>query len=135
MANPDVTYSVALAASVTARKAEVPAADFDAGCNLAASNAPGLGINMAGGAVVGTDEQFTLLDQAGAARTPQDSSVIGGEGLTTAAEYPSSGGAAGAGVEPILTGTPTTNGDGDVTLVAAQNATLASLSAGWVAAI
>jgi len=130
MANPNVTYSTALAASIVARKLEVTAADFDAGCNLAASNAPGVGINIGGGAVVGTADQFTLLDQAGAARTPQDSSVIGGEGLTTAAEYPSSGGAAGAGVEPIQSGVPTTTGDGDVTV--GGDATLASLAAGWV---
>jgi hypothetical protein len=130
MANPNVTYTAALAASIVTRKAEVAAADFDAGCNLAASNAPGVGINMAGGAVVGTAAQFTLLDQAGAARTPQDSSVLGGEGLTTAAEYPSSGGAAGAGVEPIQSGVVTANGDGDVTVGGA--ATLTTLAGGWV---
>jgi hypothetical protein len=130
MANPNVTYNVAPEATLVARGSEVSGADFDAGCNLAASNAPGIGINMGGGAVVGTAEQFTLEDQAEAARTPQDSQVIGGEGLTTAADYPLSGGASGAGTVPIQSGVPSSTGDGDVTV--GGDATLATLSAGWV---
>ena len=68
-------------AAVTAREAEVTAADFDNGCNLAGSNGAGIGINMNEGAVVGTPNQFTLLDQHGDAREAQISQHIGGSGL------------------------------------------------------
>ena len=85
------------AASEAARNAEYagdPFTDADGdgtisdpylGCNRAGSCAPGIGIqtgNIAA-AVVGdlTFEQWTLLDQAGAAREPQDSQHLGGDGL------------------------------------------------------
>lgn len=109
MANP--TYMVD-PAKVIARKLEVTAADFDGGANLAASNACGIGVNMAGGAIGGEAQEFTLLDQAAAARTPQDSQVLGGTPL------------------PLLTGAVSTTGDGTVTGI--QDATLATLGAGWV---
>ena len=61
--------------------------DYDEykGCNRAGSNAPGIGINT--GNIEYLDgyterpEGWTLLDQAGAGRTPQDSQHIGGDGL------------------------------------------------------
>ncbi len=68
--------------SVTAREAEVTNADFDGGMNLGASNAPGIGINTGDWQQWGEkDERWTLLDQAAAARDPQDSQHIGGDGL------------------------------------------------------
>jgi len=98
---------------VTAREAEVPNANFDNGCNAAASCAPGIGINEGEGAVVGEPQQFTLFDQAGVARTPQDSQHIG-ESAT-----------------PIDIGTNDSGGDG--TMTSTGSATLASLAAGWTA--
>lgn len=85
------------AAAVTARNAEysgTPFTDTDGdgttvnpylGCNRAGSCAPGIGINTGavlvpnGGAA--RPDDFTELDQAGAARIPQDSQHIGGSGL------------------------------------------------------
>ncbi|GAG10377.1 unnamed protein product [marine sediment metagenome] len=111
------------ATSVAARAAEVPAADFDNGMNLGGSNAPGVGINMAGGAVVGTPEQFTLLDQHGAIRVPQDSQHIGGDGLDDGVEGP--------GTVAIKTGANAAAGDG--TNVGDGTANLQTIGAGWVA--
>jgi len=121
--------------AVLARAAEVPNATFFDGCNQAASNACGLGINIGGGAVIGEPNQFTLLDQYGDARTPQVSQVIGGVGDTASAEYPSSGGTEGNGsgdAEFIFAATPSASGDGDVLIVGTAN--LADLAIGWAAA-
>ena len=114
-------------ATVTVRSAEVPAADFDNGMNLGGSNAPGIGINVDGGAVVGTPEQFTLLDQHGIARTPQTSQHIGGSGL----------GAGVPGTEPdgsVRAGVPSTDGDGSVPGLW-ENCGLAVLVDGWLAPV
>ena len=81
------------------------------GVCLSVSTRRGIGINVGGGAVVGTADQFTLLDQAGAARTPQDSQQFGGV------------------AQPIDAVTPSANGDGSS--VATGEATLATLNAGW----
>lgn len=121
MAQNGVT-SFQSAAAVTARKLEVTAADFDAGCNNGASNSPGIGINIGGGAVVGSAAQFTLLDQHGAVREPQDGSHIGVDGLDD--------GAAGVGVVPIDTVTNNANGTGAVTKTGDAN--LETLANGWV---
>lgn len=113
-------------ATVTTRSAEVPDANFDNGCNVAASCAHGLGINYDGGAIVGTANQFTLLDQNGDARVPQTANLIGGNGLGD--------GVAGSLPDPaIRSGTPSTEGDGEVTPIA--NAVLNTLNEGWVAAV
>ena len=99
------------------------------GCNRAGSNAPGIGMNpsptpaaSAGGI---NAEQFTLLDQDGDARNPQDSQQIGGAGLVDIAGYPSSGGVEGKGTVPINildTATPDVN----------NTCVLADLAVGWV---
>lgn len=99
--------------SVAARASEVPNASFANGMNAGASNAPGVGINAGVANIAGTDEQFTLLDQAGAARTPQDSQQIG----TTAV--------------PVKIGTNHADGTGVTTDTG--DATLVSLAAGWSA--
>lgn len=76
-------------AAITAREAQVPLADFDDGCNLPASCAPGIGI---GGRPNPKLTDWTLLDQAQVARTPQETQHIGANGIeggsTTNPAYP-----------------------------------------------
>jgi hypothetical protein len=108
--------------AVAAREPEVPAADFLDGCNLAGSCAHGIGINMNEGAVVGTPNQFTLLDQFGDARAAQISQHIGGSGL----------GAGTPGTEPDAVIRFGTNGPGDGTITPIGNCTLNTLALGWV---
>lgn len=84
------------ATSVTARNAEytgTPLTDIDGdgdyntylGCNRGGSNAPGIGINSGNLTYLNGEaerpEGWTVLDQAGAGRTPQDSQHLGGDGL------------------------------------------------------
>ncbi len=84
------------AASVTERNGEYAGTPFDdingdgsyntyLGCNRAGANAPGIGIGtgfvLAETADDLSPEKWTLLDQDGAARTPQNSQHIGGDGL------------------------------------------------------
>jgi hypothetical protein len=123
MANNEPTYF--LDDSVIAiRGPEVPDASFINGMNAGGSCAPGIGIGENAPNVAGTPEQFTLLDQYAAARTPQDSQAIGGEAL-------------GDGVPGILPGDSLRFGandaGGDGTMTGTGNATLASLAAGWTA--
>jgi len=119
------------ATTVAARAAEVPDADFDTGMNSGASNAPGIGINIDGGAVVGEPQQFTLLDQDGDARAPQVGQLIGGDGLTETTDWPTSGGVEGKGTLPIEAATPDTDGQGGVSVDG--NATLVDIAIGWTA--
>jgi len=112
-------------ATVAIRAVEVPDADFANGMNLAGSCAPGIGIGVGDGAVVGTPEQFTLLNQREVARNPQTSQHIGGNGL----------GDGVAGIEPLgamRSGVASTTGDGNIP-GAQENVALQTLSAGWVA--
>jgi hypothetical protein len=129
-------------AAVTARKLEVPGANFDNGCNLAGSCAAGIGINMNEGAVVGTPEQFTLLDQFGDARDAQISQSIGGLPYVnrSTVPWPGSGGLEGTLPDSVIRfGTNPTQAakdaapalDGTMTFVG--NAALIDLAAGWVA--
>jgi len=106
----------------TTREAEQTIADWDGGMNMG-SCLPGVGINVGGQAnLTGEPNGWTLLDQDGAARTPQDSQSIGGIGLNAGAETN----------QPILTiSAQSADGDGTVTLGTA--ATLTTLAAGWVA--
>jgi hypothetical protein len=114
-------------ATVATRAAEVPLADFDAGCNLAGSCAPGLGVNALGGAIVGTPEQFTLEDQHEIARTPQTSQHIGGDGLGDGTSGTLPDGSLRFGVVSV-------SGDGGIPGTQ-DNATLTTLNAGWVAGV
>jgi len=112
-------------ATVTIREAEVPNASFDNGMNLAGSCAPGIGINVGGGAVAGDPAQFTLLDQHGGTRIPQTSQHIGGNGL----------GAGVPGTSPdgtIRSGLVSADGDGTIP-GAKDNVALESLGVGWIA--
>lgn len=127
--------------AVIARGAEVPLADFGNGCNNAGSCAHGIGINIDGGPVVGTPDQFTLLDQHGNARAAQISQSIGGYPYVANAAYPSSGGTEGTAPDSVIrTGTLPTQAAKDAdpaldgTIIPVGNATLIDLNAGWVAA-
>ena len=132
-------------AARTLREAETPNASFVNGMNLAGSNACGVGINAEEGAVVGTPEQFTLLDQNELAREAQRSQSIGGYPYSDFAnDYPLSGGAGGPpnGTQPdavIFIGSNPTqaakdnNPELDGTLALLGGATLADIAVGWVA--
>ncbi len=73
-------------------------ADPQLGCNKAGSNAPGIGICTDN--VDPKTDDWSTLDQAAAARDPQDSQHIGGTGL--GGTLPSSGGTEGlTTVEPV----------------------------------
>lgn len=111
------------AVSLAARIAEVPNADFTGGCNIAGSNAPGIGIADGGGVqTINLGESlpsWTLLDQDGDARTPQVSQHIGGDGLDDGVE--------GKGTTPVILV------DDAVPQATVGNATLAALATGWTA--
>jgi hypothetical protein len=127
------------------REAEVVDASFVNGMNLGGSNSMGVGINMSAVTpfpVVGTPEQFTLLDQDGDIRVGQRSQSIGGYPYADPADYPSSGGTEGdLPAASIYTGTNPTNdekaaaaliGDSiDGTIVKLGNASLPDLD-GWL---
>ena len=146
MSNPDVTAYVddaAVTAAVTT-EARQAATSYVGGMNAGASNAPGIGINQGGGAVVGTKPQFTLLDQgrpagSGGTQTPvareaQISELLGGDGITTSADWPGSGGLPGTGTEgSVRFGAQDAaypDGSGDITFDG--NSTLSVLDDGWV---
>jgi hypothetical protein len=129
-------------AATTLREGEVPAASFDNGMNLGGACACGIGINMNEGAVVGTPEQFTLLDQRAIARVPQISQSLGGYPYAAPADYPLSGGTEGFDPEGAVRfgDNPTQAAkdadsalDGTITPIA--NSTLNSLAEGWVASV
>ena len=113
------------ATSVTAREAEVTAADFDNGANAGAACAPGIGIATDVAGLTGATSGWTLKDQTDTARTPQDSQHIGGTGLGA--------GVAGAGTVGIDVVTPSSTGDGTGTI--GGDAHLVSLAAGWAAVV
>lgn len=123
---PQVTAFVDSAA-VAARAVEVPDADFAAGCNAGATNSSGIGINIGGGEVIGTPEQYTLLDQFENARAAQISQCIGGPGYSAAG---TSDGQEGTLPDAVIrAGNPSASGDGGVT--GTGNASLLTLLAGW----
>ena len=146
MPNPDVTAFVDDPA-VTFRQNEETnaAADWAGGMNVGASNSPGIGINQGGGAVVGTPEQFTLLDQgrpveSGGSQTPvareaQIGQCIGGPGFVdrSSEDWPSSGGLEGALPENVIRfgaqDAAYPDGSGQITFDG--NSTLSVLATGW----
>jgi len=106
--NPVLIDSAAIAARVAEANQTIPEAQFSGGCNAGASNANGIGI----GTQTNLDESlpsWTLLDQKGQARAPQNSQIIGGD--ETAIEL----------VTTSTDGTVTVNGE----------ATLSDLETGW----
>ena len=122
------------------REAEVPDAAFRNGMNIGGSCAPGIGINMLEGEVVGTPEQFTLLDVNGLVRDSQRSQSIGGYPYVPSEDYPSSGGqegtlpdaAIGFGEAPSQPAKDA-NPDLDGTIIITESSSLIDLAAGWVA--
>ena len=128
--------------ATTARKLEVVDADFDNGMNLGGSNAPAVGVNMGEGAVVGTPEQFTLLDQHGNARAGQISQSIGGYPYTDPANYPSSDGTEGTAPDAVIQFGPNTTQPAkdadpelDGAITATGNSALTLLATGWVVGV
>lgn len=117
----------------TAREAEVPDASFGNGTNLSASNAHGVGINIDGGAIDGSPEQFTLLDQRGIARVSQISQSIGGYPYNPASNYPLSGGSSGTSPDAVIyVADVGVAGDGSASKLG--QASLDDLATGWVTA-
>ena len=109
--------------AVAARSPEVPDASWVTGMNGGGSNAPGIGIATDVAGLGESLPNWTLLDQDGDGRTPQDSQQIGGSALGAGTD--------GKGLLPILVVTASVAGDGDYALVG--NATLAALAVGWTA--
>ena len=106
-------------------------ADPYLGMNRAGGNAPGIGMNPSvtpGASEGGVDANaWTLLDQDGDARNPQDGQQLGGAGFINRASvaWPSSGGVEGKGTVPFNIADPATP-DFNNTCV------LADLAVGWV---
>ena len=126
----------------TNREAETPAASFVNGMNMGGSCSPGVGINMLEGAVVGTPEQFTLLDQFENPRQAQISQSIGGFPYVDSDDYPSSGGTPGTEPDAIIRygDAPTqaakdADPDLDGTIIFTDDASLNTLANGWEAAL
>ena len=134
MANPDVSAFVDDSA-VTGRSAEVAAASWTTGMNNTGSNAPGIGINIAGGSLEPErPEAWTLLDQDGAARDPQVSQCVGGDGWVdrSSVDWPSSGGAEGKGTDALRGGPQDAaypDGSGAITFT--ENLDLNDIAVGW----
>jgi hypothetical protein len=123
--NPVFSYFVDDAA-VLARTPEVPDASWVNGCNRPASNACGIGIGVDQGAVGGTPEQFTLIDQRGIARVSQISQCIGGSGLGD--------GTSGTAPDSVIYAGDDANALGDGTVTNLGQVSLTDLAVGWVAA-
>lgn len=132
-------------AAATARALEVVGASFANGMNLGGSCAPGVGINMNEGAVVGSPEQFTLEDQFEDARVPQVSQSIGGFPFVdrSSVAWPGSGGTEGQlpkgsirfGTNPTNAAKAAADPSIDGTIIPIANSVLNTLGEGWVAAI
>jgi hypothetical protein len=103
------------------RSGELPDANWGTGMDYAASNACGIGVATANPNLEESLPSWTLLDQDGAARTPQVSQVIGGGGPA---------GNAGKGLQPVEVVANNESGDGGIS--ASQEARLVTLAAGWV---
>lgn len=106
------------------RVSEVSGASFVNGMNNG-SCMPGIGISGGPTDLIGTPEQFTLLDQDGAARTPQQGQSLGGVALE--------GGDASTQAIDLIDQADD-SGDGTV-VIDGTGATLTTLAAGWVPGI
>ena len=123
-------------AAVTAMGTRVPDASTDTGMNFGASNNPGIGISDQNPDLQESLPNWTLLDQHGNARDGQISQVIGGDGITEAADWPESGGTEGTlpdatirfGANPANVGGQP---DNDAAITGVANASLTDLATGW----
>ncbi len=135
MAQAKPTYFVDDAA-VTALGTRVPAASTDTGMNFGASNNPGIGISDQNANLGESLPNWTLLDQHGNARDAQISQVLGGDGITAAADWPGSGGTEGTlpdatirfGANPANVNSQPNN---DAPITAVAGASLIDLADGW----
>ncbi len=105
------------------RTSEVPGASFLDGMNNGSCQC-GIGISKGPTDLAGSAEQFTLLDQNGAARTPQDGQSIGGVALNSG-----EGVAANQALDLV-----DSSADGTVTVLG-TGVTLTTLADGWVAGL
>jgi len=108
-----------------------------------ASNSPGIGISTTNPNLEESLPNWTLLDQHGNARDDQIGQLIGGDGITEAADWPGSGGTEGTLPDATIrlmdaADLPTyaekladPNVDGNLTLPA-FGAELVDLAVGWV---
>jgi hypothetical protein len=120
MANTPATFLDSTARAT--RTTENTGADWGNGMNWGSCH-PGIGIAVGPTALTGDAAKWTLLDQNGTARTPQDGQSIGGIGLN--------GGSDAAASVAFSTVQPTNDtGDGDMTALGAAH--LVTLAAGWV---
>ena len=106
------------AVELFARALELPNAVWASGCNYPAANSPGIGIGT-GVTNLEQSSNWTLLDQFGAGRTPQNGQQIG---------RGASGAQPGIGVADNATAT----GNGNYSSIRTGSATLSSLSTGWI---
>lgn len=130
-------------AAVTAMETRVPDAVANSGMFGGASNSPGIGISTENPGLEESLPNWTLLDQHGNARDDQIGQLIGGDGITEAADWPGSGGTEGTLPEASIrlmdaADLPTyaekladPNVDGELTLPA-FGAELVDLAVGWV---
>jgi hypothetical protein len=126
-------------AATAARGAEVPGATFNSGCYGGASNSPGIGINVDGGAIVDEPQQFTVLDQFGNARQAQIGQCIGGSGFVDRVTqsgsdaWPLSGGDEGTAPDSTIRVVADSSAEsGGVITLPAEGAWLTDAATGWV---
>jgi hypothetical protein len=122
--------------AVTAMQARVPDQVDDTGMNFGASNAPGIGISTENPGLEQSLPNWTLLDQHGDARAAQISQLIGGDGITEAADWPGSGGTIGTLPDAVVRfGTNPANVNGqpvnDTPITKGNGADLVLLATGW----
>jgi hypothetical protein len=126
---PDRAYFIDAdaVAVLTAENTEIPAGQYTNGKNLGALAVIGIGADYPD--LSGLPNQYTLLDQAGATRTPQLSQAIGGIGLE--------GGVQGPATQPVQFGVNYTQSeiDADPSLKGGVSETslawLIELEIGW----
>ena len=145
MAQSQISFFVDDAA-VTALDTRVPNATANSGMFAGASNSPGIGISTETTGLEESLPNWTLLDQAGNARSSQRGQLIGGDGITEASDWPGSGGTEGtlpaatirlmpvASLPTYAEKLANPDVDGKLTLPA-QGATLLDLAVGWVPSI
>ena len=97
---------------------------FSGGVNNAGLNTPGIGIGIDAGAIVGTPEQFTLLNQHELPRSPATGGAIGGFAL-------GEGGTWQLALEGVILITGDNNVDGDGTIDNLSAVELTDLNTGW----
>ena len=127
----------------TAMEARVPTVVANTGVTYGGGNAPGIGISTENPGLEESLPSWTLLDQHENARDDQIGQLIGGDGITEAADWPGSGGTEGTLPDATIrlmdaADLPTyaekladPNVDGNLTLPA-FGAELVDLAVGWV---